>query len=565
MMIDYTTEYARKVYKGDILASFLVKKQCERHLKDMKELEDYTFYPDKANKVIKFIEMLPDIKTGERIRLADFQKFIVGSLYGWRDELGNRRFSKAYISMARKNGKSILVAGIALYEFLFGRNPKLGRQIYCTANAKDQAKIVWTMVRKQLEKLRVASDAVKNISKITESKNEILNIRDDSLIKPLSKDTSNLDGFEPYLGILDEFHESKDTKTMEVLESGMIQQQNPLTIIISTVGFYLNGPMYKEYLYVKKMLSGAETNDNYFAFVAEMDSVLEVPDESKWIKANPLLAVDDLRDLLMKNLRKKYKEAVQKDDLVGTFVKNFNLWQSAGEDSYLKGSDWEACKTDLDFSPRGREVYIGLDLSRLDDLTAIGSIFPTENEKYYVDAHVFVGTKGGIQAKSERDKIDYQTLVTTDYATLTNSESGIINYKQVVAWIVDYIESNNLVVKGIMYDPWNSQAVITELEEYDWPLIEVGQAYRNLSEPLKQFRLDVFEKKILHNGNPNIEIAVNNAVVKHDNNGNIILDKKVNRNKIDAIVAITTAFSQAMYHEHNNDMEDYILSDDFGF
>lgn len=565
MMIDHTTEYARKVYKGDILASFLVKKQCERHLKDMKELEGYTFYPDKANKVIKFIEMLPDIKTGERIRLADFQKFIVGSLYGWRDELGNRRFSKAYISMARKNGKSILVAGIALYEFLFGRNPKLGRQIYCTANAKDQAKIVWTMVRKQLEKLRGASDAVKSISKITESKNEILNIRDDSLIKPLSKDTSNLDGFEPYLGILDEFHESKDTKTMEVLESGMIQQQNPLTIIISTVGFYLNGPMYKEYLYVKKMLSGAESNDNYFAFVAEMDSVLEVPDETKWVKANPLLAVEGLHDLLMKNLRKKYKEAVQKDDLVGTFVKNFNLWQSAGEDSYLKGSDWEACKTELNFSPRGREVYIGLDLSRLDDLTAIGFVFPTENEKFYVDAHVFVGTKGGIQAKSERDKIDYQSLVQTAYATLTNSESGIINYKQVVSWIVDYIKSNNLVVKGIMYDPWNSQAVITELEEYDWPLIEVGQAYRNLSEPLKQFRLDVFEKKILHNGNPNIEIAVNNAVVKHDNNGNIILDKKVNRNKIDAIVAITTAFSQAMYHEHNNDMEDYILSDDFGF
>lgn len=564
-MIDYTTEYARKVYKGDILASNLVKRQCERHLKDLKELEGYTFDIAKANKVIKFIEMLPDIKTGEPIRLADFQKFIVGSLYGWRDELGNRRFSKAYISMARKQGKSILVAGIALYEFLFGRNPKLGRQIYCTANAKDQAKIVWTMVRKQLDKLRNASDAVKSISKITESKNEIINLRDDSLIKPLSKDTSNLDGFEPYLGILDEFHESKDTKTMEVLESGMVQQQNPLTIIISTAGFYLNGPMYKEYMYVKKLLFGAETNDNYFAFVAEMDSVMEVTDESKWIKANPLLSVESLKELLMRNLRKKYKEAVQKDDLVGTYVKNFNIWQSAGEDSYLKGSDWEACKVSLNFNPRGREVYIGLDLSRLDDLTAIGLIFPTENEKYYVDSHVFVGAKGGLQAKIERDKIDYHALEQSGIATITDSASGIINYKQVVSWLVNFIQSSNLDVKGIMYDPWNSQAVITELEEYDWPLIEVGQGYRDLSEPLKQFRLDVFEKKIMHSGNPNIEIAVNNAVVKYDNNSNIILDKKINRNKIDAIVAITTAFSQAMYHEYENNMEEYIMSSDFGF
>lgn len=564
-MIDFTTEYARKVYKGDAVASFLVKKQCERHLQDLKEIEGYTFYPDKANKVIKFIEMLPDIKTGEPIRLAEFQKFIVGSLYGWRDDVGNKRFSKAYISMARKNGKSILVAGIALYEFLFGRNPKLGRQIYCTANAKEQAKIVWTMVKTQLENVRKKSAAIQSITKITDSKNEILNTRDGSKIKPLSKDTSNLDGFEPYVGILDEFHESRDTKTMEVLESGMIQQQNPLTIIISTVGFHLNGPMYKEYQYVKKLLSGAESNDNYFAFIAEMDSVQEISDESKWIKANPLLEVEELKELLLKNLRKKYNEAVQKNDLIGTLVKNFNLWQSAGEDSYLKASDWEACKTDSPFSVRGREVYIGLDLSRLDDLTAIGFIYPTESNKQYVDAHVFVGTKGGLQAKSERDKIDYQRLVQTDYATLTDSESGIINYRQVVSWLVDFIQSNKLDVKGIMYDPWGSQAVITELEEYDWPLIEVRQDYRNLSEPLKQFRLDLFEKKILHNGNPNLEIAVNNAIVKSDNNGNIILDKKVNRNKIDAIVAVVTAYSQAMFHEYDNNFEEYILSDDFGF
>lgn len=564
-MVDFTTQYAEKVVNKEIVASFLVRKQCQRHLDDMENLEGYTFHPKKANKVIKFIEMLPDIKSGEPIKLADFQKFIVGSLYGWLNDVGNRRFSKAYISMARKNGKSILVAGIALYEFLFGKNPRLGRQIYCTANAREQAKIVWTMVQKQLESIRGKSDAIKSITKITESKNEIFNLRDDSIIKPLSKDTSNLDGFEPYVGILDEWHESKDTKTMEVLESGMILQENALTLIISTVGFHLNGPMYKEYQYVRKLLSGAEPNENYFAFVAEMDSVEDIADESMWIKSNPLLEVADLYDLLMRNLKKKYDEAVQKDDLVGTIVKNFNMWRAASEDSFLKASDWEACKTDLPFNITGRDVYIGLDLSRLDDLSALGFIYPTDNDKHFIDAHVFVGTKGGIHAKSDRDKIDYEALVKTDYATLTNSESGIINYRQLVDWLIDHINENELNVKGIMYDPWNSQTVVTMLEEYDWPLIEVGQSYRVLSEPLKQFRLDVFEKKLLHNGNPNISIAINNAVVKYDNNSNIILDKKINRNKIDAIVAITTAYSQAMFYEFDNNLEDYILGEEFGF
>lgn len=564
-MIDHTTDYARKVYKGDLLASFLVRKQCERHLKDMKELDGYTFHPDKANRVIKFIEMLPDIKTGEQIKLAAFQKFIVGSLYGWLDDFGNRRFNKAYISMARKNGKSILVAGIALYEFLFGKNPALGRQIYCTANAKEQARIVWRMVKQQLEAVQKRSDAVNGMTKITESKNEILHTKDNSLIKPLSKDTGKLDGFEPLLGILDEYHEAKDDKMMEVLESGQIQLASPLTIIISTAGFHLNGPMYREYQYVKALLSGAEQNDNYFTFVAEMDSPNEVPDETKWIKANPLLEVEDLYPLLMKNLRKKYSEAVQKNNLIGTLVKNFNLWQAAGEDSYLKVADWEACQTDKPFVPDGRDVYIGLDLSRLDDLTALGFIYPTENKRYYTDAHVFVGTKGGIREKSERDKIDYERLVNTEYATLTDSQSGIINYEQVVNWLVEYIEEHKLNVKGIMYDPWNAQTAITMLEKFDYPLIEVPQNYRHLSEPLKQFRLDVFEKNILHSGNPNLSIAVNNAVSRFDNNGNIILDKKINRNKIDALVAVITAFTQAMYHNFSEEWEEYILSPDFGF
>ena len=157
-------------------------------------------------------------------------------------------------------------------------------------------------------------------------------------------------------------------------------------------------------------------------------------------------------------------------------------------------------------------------------------------------------------------------LVQTDMATLTNTQSGIINYEQVCEWLIEYIDMNDLNVKGIMYDPWNAQAVISKLEnETEYPLIEVTQNYKNLSPALKQFKLDVFEKKIQHNDNPNLNLAINNAITKTDNNGNIILDKMTNRNKIDALVALTTGYSIAMTHEFNNDLEDWILSDDFGF
>src|SRR5699024_399323 len=164
-----------------------------------------------------------------------------------------------------------------------------------------------------------------------------------------------------------------------------------------------------------------------------------------------------------------------------------------------------------------------------------------------------------------RSKRDWSSDVCSSDLTLTNTESGIINYNQIIDYIIDTIEENKLNVKGIMYDPWNASSFVTSMEDKPYPLIEVQQNYRNLSEPLKQFRLDVFEKKILHNGNPNLKMAINNSLVKWDNNGNIVLDKQKNREKIDAIVAIITAFTQAMFHEFEDKMEEYILSDDFGF
>src|SRR5699024_12392381 len=100
---DYVTEYAQKVVNGEILASNKNVKVCQRHLDDLNNKNlPYSFDVKRANHVIKFLEMLPDPKSGKKMELAGFQKFIVGSLYGWQDSEGYKRFTKAYISMCRK-------------------------------------------------------------------------------------------------------------------------------------------------------------------------------------------------------------------------------------------------------------------------------------------------------------------------------------------------------------------------------------------------------------------------------------------------------------------------------
>lgn len=273
-MINYAKDYADKVINGDIIAGKKVILAAKRYINDLKAAEDdsfpYFYDNERANKVIKFMEILPDPKTMRAYSLADFQRFIIANMYGWwrKDAPDKRRFRKGMLSMARKNGKSILISGIALYEFLMGNSPAFSRQIFCTANDKKQANIVFNMIKKRLNALRSRDSDTKRGTKVT--RDLISNLDDYSYVRSLSKETGTVDGFEPHVGILDEYAASRTSEMMELLESGQALLDNSLIMIISTAGFDLNVPMHTiEYPYATKILNGEITDDTYFAYIAE--------------------------------------------------------------------------------------------------------------------------------------------------------------------------------------------------------------------------------------------------------------------------------------------------------
>jgi phage terminase large subunit-like protein len=418
------------------------------------------------------------------------------------------------------------------------------------------------MIVAQLKKIRSKSPTFRKLTKIVQ--NEIRFEESNSILKPLSRDTDNLDGLNVLLGILDEYHTSNDTDMMEVLESSQSQQKQPLIMIISTAGFKLNAPMYTiEYPYVTKILDGEEENDNYFAVVYEQDDEEEINDESLWIKSNPLLESNEVRDIMLKNLRKKLKEARAKDEMHKTLVKNFNMWQSASKESFLKAEEWLACAIDEVPNLHNKDVYIGADLSRTTDLSAISWIVPVDGN-FFVDSHSFVGTKGGLENKIKRDKIDYKKLEQQGYCTITKKESGIIDYKDIIQFIDDMVEKYNWNVKGIMYDEYSAPPFITELEDR-YTLINVRQGVKTLSPATKDFQIKVYEKQIMHANNPLLTIAVNNAIVKKEND-TMMIDKKIARNKIDPIASVINAWTEAMFHQEDSiDWNEYYASEEFSF
>lgn len=445
------------------------------------------------------------------------------------------------VSVARKNGKTILIAGILLYEFLFGHNPAFSRQLFCTANDRTQAKIAWTMAKKQLEALRVKSADIKKATKVT--RDELFNKNDESYIRALSRDTGAVDGFEPYVGVLDEYAASKTNEMLELLESGQGQLDNPFILIISTAGLDLNVPMHTiEYSYSERLLDEEIEDDSYFCYIAEQDNEAEIATEENWIKSNPILEVEVLREKIMDYLRKRRQTSLETGEINKVLVKNFNMWRQSSEESYLDKETWTKAYIDKPNTAK-RRVWIGVDVGRVSDLYAITPIVQMD-DYWHIDNFSFVATKYGLIAKEKRDGVSYTNLERQGYCEITTLESGVIDDERVMEKLEEMVYTNEWEVHGICYDPYQFGSLLTMIEKRhpEWPLIQVSQTTMVLNMPTKQFRDDMKQGKIKHSGNPLLTMAFHNAFTKVDNNG-MRIDKNKNSNKIDPADAGLNAYA----------------------
>ncbi len=541
--MDSTTKYARSIVDGKILASKSIIDACNRHLKDMESQTEYVWDFSYAEKAISFMEMLPDPKTGKTFPLASFQKFIVGSIYGWRraDNKELRRFKKAVVSVARKNGKSLLISGIILYEFLFGQNPAMSRQLFTGANDKAQASIIFNMCAKQLEALRGRYPEIKKATK--KVRDELRNLNDYSYVRPLSRETGGLDGYEMYCCVVDEYAAAKTDELMELIESSQAQLESPLTFIISTAGFNLNGPFHMtEWNYAKKIAKGVVINDNYFSYIAEQESVEEVEDETNWIKSNPILEVEGLRNQVLGYLRDRLSEAKEKGNMNGVLVKNFNMWRQSSEASYMDKQTWEDALIDKP-DTTGRRVWVGVDVGHSSDLFSI-STMAMMDDYWYADSFSFIATKYGLIAKEKRDGVSYTNLERMGECEITTLESGVIDNERVMEKLEEMVIENDWEVQGIYFDPYQYGALLTMIEKRhpEWTQVQIPQTTMVLNMPTKQFRDDVKTGKIKHSGNKLLTMAVNNAYTRVDNNG-MRIDKNKNSNKIDPLDALLDAYA----------------------
>lgn len=555
--MDRVTKFAKANVKNKKDFGEDARLAFKRHIDDLARSKKndpnfpYRFDEEKAEDIIELANKLTiaEGEGDEQFTCAGFQEFILGSLFGWvHKETGKRRFTDSYVQVARQQGKSVLnaILGIKCCNF---DNYNYG-QIYCTATKADQARIVL----KEIIKFINADNDLKELFDIKDYKSEITGKITSTVIRALGRDTHTIDGFRPYLGIVDEYHAHKDNQMYKLLKGGTRKLKQSLISVITTAGFNLNAPCYDLYKYCRRVLRGIDVNERQFIYIAQMDEKDDIWDPANWIKCCPLTGKDpELVATMQEDARKA--QSMGGAELRDFLTKALNIWVTNAETAFLDLAEWEKCgsKRDLnDFA--GKQVIVGLDLSSGGDLTSYCLEFPYEDEetgdrKYFLHSHSFMPSHRLQEHMDLEDNAPYVIWQKQGLLTVTTAAGGIkTDYKTILSSLHDIVDKYQLDVMAIGYDPHNASAFLLDLEDFGCDLIEIKQSARSLNDATIDFQLEVKAHNMEYNKeNVLLTRSMNDAIISEPNSfGEIKIDKMLQKNRIDPCDAAICAHKIAM-------------------
>ena len=555
--MDRVTKFAKANVKNKKDFGEDARLAFKRHIDDLARSKKndpnfpYRFNEEKAEDIIELANKLTiaEGEGNEQFTCAGFQEFILGSLFGWvHKETGKRRFTDSYVQVARQQGKSVLnaILGIKCCNF---DNYNYG-QIYCTATKADQARIVL----KEIIKFINADNDLKELFDIKDYKSEVTGKITSTVIRALGRDTHTIDGFRPYLGIVDEYHAHKDNQMYKLLKGGTRKLKQSLISVITTAGFNLNAPCYDLYKYCRRVLRGIDVNERQFIYIAQMDEKDDIWDPANWIKCCPLTGKDpELVAAMQEDARKA--QSMGGAELRDFLTKALNIWVTNAETAFLDLAEWEKCGSERDLSDfEGKQVIVGLDLSSGGDLTSYCLEFPYEDEetgdrKYFLHSHSFMPSHRLQEHMDLEDNAPYVIWQQQGLLTVTTAAGGIkTDYKTILSSLHDIVDKYQLDVIAIGYDPHNASAFLLDLEDFGCDLIEIKQSARSLNDATIDFQLEVKAHNMEYNkGNVLLTRSMNDAIISEPNSfGEIKIDKMLQKNRIDPCDAAICAHKIAM-------------------
>jgi len=554
-------KFARDVVRGKVPCCRYVKLACQRHLVDLEASKgrdfSYRFDPTKAEKKLRFIEVLPHTKgewaqKRQRVKLEPWQCFGIAVTFGWvRKKNGLRRFRESYWEVPRKSGKSLIAAGVGLS--MFCADGEFGAEVYSGATTEKQAWEIFRPARLMVNR----TPELKDLLGIEVNAANMNRPEDGSRFEPIIGNPG--DGASPSCALVDEYHEHDADDLYVTMQTGMGARRQPLMFIITTAGYNVAGPCYDKRTEVVEMLEGLVPNDELFGWIWTIDEGDDWTDPKVLAKANPNLGVSVYEDYLLS----QQDQAIRRARFAGPFkTKHLNVW-TAAKAGFINMAKFMAapCQdTSLSLDQfKGWDCVLGFDLAAKVDLTAMVKLFYQDIDgwrHYYCVAPTFWVPEETVQGTENRRLADrYQAWVASGH--LIQTDGAEIDYRDVLA---EAQEVNDLApVQASPIDPHGAANLSHHLDDEGLNPITIIQNYTNMSDAMKEFEAAVLSGRFHHDGHPIMTWCVGNVITKYipGSDDKMRPVKQGEDNKIDGAVALIMAIGQAMVGAQEPDLSDF--------
>ncbi|MBD2911734.1 terminase large subunit [Burkholderia pseudomallei] len=560
--VEQGLKFARDVVRGKRPACRYVQLACKRHLDDLaasrKKDFRWKFDPEAAERKLALIELLPHTKgewafRKQLVTLEPWQKFGLMATFGWLNKrTGKRRFRESYWEVPRKNGKSVIAAGVGIGMFVL--DDEFGAEVYAGATTEKQAWEVFRPARlmvKRSPELIVAADIEVNASNMNKPE-------DGSRFEPLIGNPG--DGASPSCSIVDEYHEHDSAALYETMLTGMGARRQPLMFIITTAGANIEGPCFDKRRQVIEMLEGTVPDDELFGWIWTIDEGDDWTDPRVLAKANPNIGISVYQDYL----ESQQQRAIKSARFTNTFkTKHLNVWTSA-KAGYFNLEDWKSCEDrSLTLEQfEGQDCVLALDMARKLDLNSMARLFwhDIDGRRHYfcVAPRFWVPEETVRNTENRRMAERYQAWV--NQGCLLETDGGEIDYRDILEEAKD---ANRLCpVQCTPLDPHGATNLSHQLEDEGLTPVTIVQNYTNMSDPMKELEAAITAGRFHHDGNPIMTWCVSNVIGKNlPGNDDVVRPiKQGNDNKIDGAVALIMAIGRAMLENHAGSIDEFFSS-----
>lgn len=535
-LVAKATRYALAVVNGLEVACLLVIKACQRHLDDLKR-EDLFYDVGEETRYLKFCGFMKHVKgqaRGQYFKPAPFQIFIAGSILCWRrTKTKLRRFSRAFVELARKNAKTFLAGSIIAWTMI--QKTSDSGEFYSAATTQKQA----SQVYKYLKQIFRGSPEMKR--EFVFKYGKMFSRRRDSFFENLPANSEKLDGLMPQIAFGDEVHEWKGRGLRDVLDSSFGSTLEGLFLMVTTSGFNIDSVWWEEREDAVKILQGEEEDDEVFAFIATLDEGEEKNPFNPvvWKKANPGLGITKPLSYMERKAKQAKRSPGKKPNFL---VKELNVPAQSGSkwiDEEILERNFSHVIDEKDLI--GRKCHGGIDLASTGDIAGYVLVFEPDGpgDRYQILPRLFIA-EDKVRERSEADQAMYEEWIEEGWIIATPGTT--IDYDHIEESISD--DNQTFDIEGFGFDPWNASHIVDHLEKAGLDMTKFMQG-KALGWCLLEFEV-MLEKGLINHGNHPVWLWMMRHAVTADYNGVRWVCRKLSVGKIDAVIMTKIAIGKRL-------------------